>query len=111
MKPINIEDLMGHSTGKSEPYYRPTENDLLQDFLKCVDALSVNDEKTLQNKVDDLANKSKDNEYVVNAKLSEKEREIQLLIQRDSMNTDAIANLSDKMMKMMQEIELLKKQG
>ena len=108
MKPINIEDLMGHSTGKSEPYYRPTENDLLQDFLKCVDALSVNDEKTLQNKVDDLANKSKDNEYVVNAKLSE--REIQLLIQRDSMNTDAIANLSDKMMKMMQEIELLKKQ-
>jgi hypothetical protein len=65
MKPINIEYLMGHSTGKSEPYYRPTENDLLQDYLKCIDALSVNDEKTLQNKVEDLANKSKDNEHMI----------------------------------------------
>jgi hypothetical protein len=108
MKPINIEYLMGHSTGKSEPYYRPTENDLLQDYLKCVDALSVNDEKTLQNKVDDLANKSKDSEHMINSKLSEKEREIQLLTQRDLMNTDAIANLSDQLAKVMEEIDALK---
>ena len=40
MKPINIENLMGHSTGISDSYYRPTENDLLQDFLKCIDALT-----------------------------------------------------------------------
>jgi peptidoglycan hydrolase CwlO-like protein len=46
----------------------------------------------------------------IEAKLSEKEKEIQLLRQRDSMNTDAIAQLSDQMMKMMQEIEVLKKQ-
>ena len=39
MKPINIENLMGHSTGKSEPYYRPTENDLLQDYLKCIGSM------------------------------------------------------------------------
>jgi integrase len=108
MKPINIEYLMGHSTGKSEPYYRPTEIDLLQDYLKCVDALSVNDEKTLQNKVEDLANKSKDNEHMINSKLSEKEKEIQLLTQRDLMNTDAIANLSDQLAKVMEEIDALK---
>lgn len=77
MKPINIENLMGHSTGSSDPYYRPTENDLLQDYLKCMDALSVNDEKTLQTKVEDLANKSKDNEYLINTRLSEKNKEIQ----------------------------------
>jgi integrase len=35
MKPINIENLMGHSTGISDSYYRPTENDLLEDYLKC----------------------------------------------------------------------------
>ena len=40
-KPTNIENLMGHSTGKSDSYYRPTENDLLQDYLKCVDALTT----------------------------------------------------------------------
>lgn len=49
MKPINIENLMGHSTGASDPYYRPTENDLLQDYLKCMDVLIVNDEKTFDN--------------------------------------------------------------
>ena len=32
----------------------------------------------------------------IEAKLSEKEMEIQTLKQRDSMNTDAIASLSDK---------------
>ena len=111
MKPINIESLMGHSTGKSEPYYRPTENDLLQDYLKCIDALSVNDERTLQKKVEDLANKSKDNEYMVNAKLLEKEQEIQLLRQRDSMNTDAIGGLTDRLMKLVEEVEWLKKKG
>ena len=32
---------MGHSTGVSDSYYRPTENDLLLDYLKCVDALTI----------------------------------------------------------------------
>jgi integrase len=60
MKPINIENLMGHSTGISDSYYRPTENDLLQDYLKCVDALTINDEKSLQKKIEEPANKSED---------------------------------------------------
>ena len=46
----------------------------------------------------------------IEAKLSEKEREIQLLSQRDSMNTDAITGLSDKLSTVMQEIEILKRQ-
>jgi integrase len=88
MKPINIENLMGHSTGSSDPYYRPTENDLLQDYLKCMDALIVNDEKTLQTKVEDLANKSKDNEYLINTRLSEKNKEIQdMKIRYEEMNS------------------------
>jgi integrase len=110
MKPINFENLMGHSTGISDSYYRPTENDLLQDFLKCIDALTIDDRRSLLTKVEDLANKSNDNEYLVSAKLGEKEKEIQLLNQRDSMNTDAIATLSDKLSQVMKEIEIMKKQ-
>ena len=45
----------------------------------------------------------------IEAKLSEKEKEIQLLRQRDSVNTDAIANLSDQFMKLMAEVNELKK--
>jgi len=40
---------------------------------------------------------------------SEKEKEIHLLRQRNSMNTDAIANLSDQVMKLMTEVQELKK--
>ena len=109
MKPINIENLMGHGTGSSDPYYRPTENNLLQDYLKCMDALTVNDEKTLQTKVEELASKSKDNEYMVNTKLADKEKEIQLLRERDSINADAISNLSDKMQELMTKIQGLER--
>jgi hypothetical protein len=37
----------------------------------------------------------------IEAKISEKEKEIQLLHERDSMNTDAIASLSDQLAKIM----------
>ena len=47
----------------------------------------------------------------IEAKLSEKEKEIQLLRQRDSVNTDAISTLSDQLSKVIQEIEILKKRG
>jgi integrase len=95
MKPINIENLMGHSTGISDSYYRPTENDLLQDYLKCVDALTISDEKSLQKKVEDLANKSEDNKYLVNAKLSEKEKQIEVLIRKQEQFEVLIQSLID----------------
>lgn len=44
MKPINIERLLSHSVGISDHYYRPTENDLLEDYLKAVDFLAINEE-------------------------------------------------------------------
>jgi hypothetical protein len=37
MKPINIEKLMNHSVGISDSYYRATENELLEDYLKAVE--------------------------------------------------------------------------
>jgi integrase len=46
----------------------------------------------------------------IESKLSEKEREIQILRQRDAMNTDAISTLSDQLSHVMKEIELLKQE-
>lgn len=43
MKPINVEILMGHSTGVSDSYYKPTEHDLLTDYLKAVPLLQVSE--------------------------------------------------------------------
>jgi len=110
MKPINIEKLMNHSIGISDSYYRATETELLEDYLKAAEMLTINDDKlTLQKQVAELTEKSKEENYIIKGKLSEKEKEIQLLTQRDSMNTDAIATLSDQLTKVMQEIEVLKK--
>jgi hypothetical protein len=91
MKPINIENLMGIS----DSYYRSTENDLLEDYLKCVDALTITDEKTLKMRVDDLTNKSKDNEYLVNAKLAEKEKQIEVLISKQNQFEQLLQSLVD----------------
>ena len=56
--------------------------------MKCIDALTINDERTLQTKVEDLANKSKDNEYLVNTRLSEKNKEIQgIKMKYEEMNS------------------------
>lgn len=41
MKPINVEMLMGHSTGVSGRYYRPREAELLDDYRKAISALSI----------------------------------------------------------------------
>ena len=92
MKPINIEKLMNHSIGISNSYYRATENEVLEDYLKAIDSLTINDDTvTLQKQVAELTEKSKQENYIIKGKLSDKEKEIQLLRQRDSMNTDAIA--------------------
>jgi hypothetical protein len=111
MKPINVELTMGHDIQISQFYYRPVEHEVLEDYLKAVDLLTINSDKLiLQKQVSELKEKSKEENYIIKGRLSEKEKEIHLLRQRDSVNTDAISTLSDQLTKVMQEIEILKKQ-
>ena len=96
MKPINIEKLMNHSTGISDAYYRATESELLDDYLKAVDNLAVNMESSnLRKQIDDLTSKTQINEYTIKAKLQEKD--------------DALVTLSDQVMKLMAEVQELKR--
>ena len=44
VKPLNVETLLGHDTGiAGTAYYRPTDSDLLQDYLKAVPALTISE--------------------------------------------------------------------
>jgi integrase len=43
MKPINVEILLSHSTGISDSYYRPIENELLEDYLCVIGQLGINE--------------------------------------------------------------------
>ncbi len=47
MKPIHIEILMKLSTGISDSYYRATEQELLEGYLKAVDFLTISNENKL----------------------------------------------------------------
>lgn len=47
----NIKLLMDHSLGESQNYHRPTEQELLEDYLNAVDMLTINDEFRLKQKI------------------------------------------------------------
>jgi hypothetical protein len=54
VKPIVTETLMGHSTGISDSYYRPTQNELLDDYLKAVPFLTITNEAALKTQLEVL---------------------------------------------------------
>jgi hypothetical protein len=77
MRPINVEVTMGHDLGVSDSYWRPTENEILEDYLKAVPLLTINgDNIVLQKQVAELTEKSRDTDYMIKAKLQEKDEEI-----------------------------------
>jgi integrase len=80
MKPINVEITMGHSIGVSASYYRPTESEVLQDYLHAIDLLIIsNDKMALTKEVAELQKKSKDNEYITRGKMQERDEEMKAL--------------------------------
>jgi integrase len=91
------EWFLGHS---KSPYYTKKEAERREIYInRCMKYLTFLDYTVLET-----------NGKSIEAKLSEKEKEIRLLNQRDSMNTDAIASLSDQLSTVMKEIEMIKKQ-
>jgi hypothetical protein len=92
------EWFLGHS-GKS-PYYTLKEADKREIYAsRVMKYLTFLDYTTLE-----ATGKN------IEAKLSEKEMEIQALRQRDNHNTDAISSLSDMLLEMRKKIEALERQ-
>lgn len=71
---------MGHNIGVSASYYRPTEREVLEDYLKAVPSLTISSQDPLlQKQVKELAEKSRNNEYMMKGKLLEKDQTIQTM--------------------------------
>ena len=97
MKPINIEILMNHSTGISDSYYRATEAELLEDYLKAMDSLTINNQNRLQKQVAVLSEKSREENIEMKTKLYERDNDIAELkaavaFLTDKVNAAIIAN-------------------
>jgi hypothetical protein len=96
MKPINVEITMGHNIGVSASYYKPTEREVMEDYLKAVPMLTTNsDNLILHKQVQELTEKTNNNDYLLKAKLQEKD--------------DALITLSDQVMNLMAEVQELKR--
>jgi hypothetical protein len=53
--------MLGHDTGiAGSSYYRPTDQELLADFLKAIDALTINEENKLRRKLQEATEKMPD---------------------------------------------------
>ena len=88
---------MGHTIGVSNSYYKPTQIEILDDYLKAISVLTINKNNNsviLEKEVKELKEKNENNEYLIKSKLQERD--------------DAIVNLSDQVMKLIQEVEKLK---
>jgi integrase len=57
VKPAIKEMFMGHSIGLDDHYFKPGENDVLEEYLKAVDYLTINEENRLKKKVKELTRK------------------------------------------------------
>jgi hypothetical protein len=77
MGPVNVETLMAHSTGMSDHYYRPTEHDLLKDYLKAVDNLTIDNTRQM------VIKEVSENQQALAVQMESKDKEIQEL--RDKM--------------------------
>jgi hypothetical protein len=77
MRPINVETTMGHDIGVSKAYWKPVVREVMQDYLKAIDLLTINgDKRHFQNQIVELKERSKDSEYIIQTKLQEKDKDI-----------------------------------
>lgn len=57
LNPEAREMLLGHSIGLNKAYYRPGEDEVLSEYLKAVDLLTIKEENRLKIKVEELTEK------------------------------------------------------
>jgi hypothetical protein len=95
MKPINIEKLLSHSIGISDSYYRATEGELLDDYLKAIDSLTIDERNKLKKRIDKLEEKNENEDYIIKARLHEKDEQIKSLLEKQEKFEILIQSLID----------------
>lgn len=90
MLPMNVEILMDHSMGISDHYGKPGEPDLLKDYLKVVDSLTINSDKKQQ---DEKINS------VIDERLKDRNIEVQAFTQRLSNMEDRLGAMYKEMLR------------
>ncbi len=108
MKSLHVEMLMGHAIGLAKNYYRPKESEILEDYLKSVPFLTINDEYRLSKQVQELKEKEQNSDYVIKGKLQEmmeKNHEKDLLIEKMNQEMKIVYGKIDTFSKTVNEVD------
>jgi hypothetical protein len=92
-KSINVETLMGHSLGISDSYYRATETELLSDYLKAIELLTIEKVNRLQEKIVSLEHRQ---DQTTSTKLAQQRQIMEMRTQYDEdikILKDAVADM------------------
>ena len=99
------EKLTGHKTGLQLDYnyYRPDneKDELLKEYLKVVNDLTIDESNRLSKQVQELKEKNEDKDYIINGKLQEKDDQIKALQESikflsDTVNRALLADPANK---------------
>jgi integrase len=114
--PDFIEIMLGHKLpGVRSHYMKPDTHTLLEGtkevkgYLAAINSLTINDENRLSKQLRELKEKNEDAEYIIKAKLKEKDEQIHELKKKDRVKEDALANLSDQLMYLSERIQQLER--
>jgi hypothetical protein len=76
MKTINVNRLLGHSNGLKDNYYKVTEDEMLEEYLKVSHSLMIGKEHQLKKQIAVLEDQNSTKYEELNVKLEEKDQEI-----------------------------------
>lgn len=110
MKPANIELLLGHFLGISSSYYKPTEEELLKDYLDHVEHLLIYNVAKTQTELRSLQKENKEFARKYAFDMENRETIISSLNERVTIDDDAMSVLSDRIIEITNELEFIKSQ-
>ncbi|HJT85976.1 MAG TPA: hypothetical protein VJ697_15960 [Nitrososphaeraceae archaeon] len=100
IKSVDVEILLGHGASKrglKANYYRPKEDYLLEQYLKCVDYLTIDPSNKLFKKVNILEQKIQDKDYMIKGQLQELQEVNQHLMNEQVKRDKQIEELNSQM--------------
>jgi integrase len=92
VRPAIKEMFMGHSIGLDDNYFKPSENDVLEEYLTAVDWLTINEENRLKRQVKEL---------------TKKQDEIEIMKERHEQEMNTMREQMNHIMSMIQQNPVL----
>ncbi len=87
------EMLVGHSIGLDKFYFKPQEEEIFQEYLKAIDALSIINENRLKKQIKEFEVNNGINENYIKTKLHEKDEQIKSLTEQFSSMKNMLESL------------------